>query len=63
MVVPIRVKSYCLLLFAKKFLGEISCQFLSPAGSTIPRYVLQLLFSEKNHKFAKNSTTTEAREK
>jgi hypothetical protein len=26
-------------------------------------YVLQLLFSEKNHKIANNSTTTEAREK
>jgi hypothetical protein len=30
-----------------------------PGGTMGPRYVLQLLFSEKN---AKNSTTTEARE-
>jgi hypothetical protein len=40
---------------------EISCQFLPPGGSMIPRYVLQLL-SCKNYKIAKNSNTT-AREK
>jgi hypothetical protein len=28
-----------------------------------PRYVLQLLFSEKSHNFATNSATTKAREK
>ncbi len=43
--------------------GEISCQFL-PAGDGIgPNYVLQLLCSEKYHKIADNSATTEAREK
>ncbi len=39
--------------------GEISCQFLPPGGSMGPRYVLHV----KNHKIAKNSTTTKAREK
>jgi hypothetical protein len=33
-----------------------------PGGSMVPRYVLQLLFSE-NHKIDKNSATTKAREK
>jgi hypothetical protein len=28
--------------------GDISCQFLMPGGSIGPRYVLQLLFSEKS---------------
>ncbi len=28
--------------------GEISCQFLPPGGGIVPRYVLQLLFSEKS---------------
>jgi hypothetical protein len=32
-----------------------------PGGSIVPKYVLQLLFSEKS--VAKNSTTTRAREK
>jgi hypothetical protein len=36
-------------------------QFLLRGGSMVPRYVLQLLF--KNHKIAKNTTTTKAREK
>jgi hypothetical protein len=34
-----------------------------PGGSIVPRYILQLLFFVKNHKIAKNSTTTQAREK
>jgi hypothetical protein len=33
-----------------------------PSGSMVPRYVLQLLFSEKSQ-IVKNSTTTKAREK
>ncbi len=37
-------------------------QFLLPGGSMVPRFVLQLLFSE-NHKIARNSTTTKARGK
>jgi hypothetical protein len=28
--------------------GDISCQLLAPGGSMGPRYVLQLLFSEKS---------------
>jgi hypothetical protein len=31
-----------------KTMGEISCQFLPPGGSMVPRYILQLLFSEKS---------------
>jgi hypothetical protein len=33
-----------------KTMGEISCQFLQPGGSMVPRYILQLLFSEKSQK-------------
>jgi len=33
-----------------------------PGGRMVPRYVLQLLFSEKSQN-AKNSTNTKAREK
>jgi hypothetical protein len=40
---------------------EISCQFLLPGGSMVPRYVLQLLFSEKCK--SDYSATTEAIEK
>jgi hypothetical protein len=28
--------------------GGISCQFLPPGGSVVPRYLLKLLFSEKS---------------
>ena len=28
--------------------GGINCQFLPPGGSNVPKYVLQLLFSEKS---------------
>jgi hypothetical protein len=41
----------------------ISCQFLSPGGSIVPRYVFCNFYTVKNHKIAKNSTTTKAREK
>ncbi len=40
---------------------EISCKFLLPDGSIDQIYVLQL-YLMKNHKFTKNSTTTNARE-
>jgi hypothetical protein len=36
---------------------------LTPGSSLSPRYVLQLLFSEKSYKIAKNSTTPKAAEK
>jgi hypothetical protein len=42
-------------------LGDISCQFLSPAGSMGLKYILQLLFIEILQN-ANNSATTEARE-
>jgi hypothetical protein len=34
----------------KLAMGEISCHYLPPGGSIVPRYVLQLLFSEKSQK-------------
>jgi hypothetical protein len=43
-------------------MGEISYLFLPPGGSMVPRYVLQHFFA-KNHKIAKNSAATRAREK
>ncbi len=43
--------------------GEITCQFLLPGGSMVPRYALQLLFSEISQNCFKKSTTTKAREK
>jgi hypothetical protein len=42
--------------------GEITCLFVPPGGSIVPRYVLQL-FLVNSHKIAKMSTTTKAREK
>jgi hypothetical protein len=36
---------------------------LTPGGSMVPRFGLQLLFSEKLQNCKKNSTTTKAREK
>ncbi len=43
-------------------MSENSCQFLLTGGSMVTQCVLLLLLS-KNHKIAKNSTTTKAREK
>ncbi len=44
--------TYVLFSQERKSRGDtmrgISCQFLPPGGSIIPRYVLQLLFREKS---------------
>ncbi len=42
--------------------GEISCQFLPPGGSMGPIYVYNFYFVT-NHKIAKKSTNTKARER
>jgi hypothetical protein len=41
----------------------MSYQFLPLGGGMGPRYDLQLLFGQKNHKIANNSIYTKAREK
>jgi hypothetical protein len=43
--------------------GEISCQFLALGGSMGPRYVLQLLFSEKSQDRLKNEQPLELENK
>jgi hypothetical protein len=42
---------------------ENRCQLLTPGGSMVHRYVLQLLFSEKSQNCLKNKTNIKAREK
>ncbi len=42
-------QTWLVLLFVRSpKVGEISCQFLPPSGSIVPRYVSQLLFREKS---------------
>jgi len=45
---PSKVTNYASKGITESQWGKISCQTLRPGGSMGPRYVLQLLFSEKS---------------